>query len=133
MNLRVLAILLILLPALRGVGYLSVQASGNDHTLCCKVVEVVSCCGEVSLEEICSQSVSDCDCVAAPGDLPFPSPTPILPLTLGDLILDIPEPTEVISITLFDDQSASINQSIEQSRTVPTHNQAQAILGIWRL
>ena len=136
MNYRLLAILLILLPAIRSIGSVAdIMGSANScqEPTCCSVVETITCCGLVTTEEVCSVSGGSCECIAAPADLPNPTPTPTIPLTLSDLILGIPETEELIVFRDYDDQPRSITIALEHSHRFPSNNTAQAILGVWRL
>lgn len=78
-------------------------------------------------------SGGDCDCMSAPADLPIPLPTPLLPLTIGDLITEIPETAELVLLNLLEDTTPSISIKTEIFGSIPSHNSTQAILGIWRL
>jgi len=138
MKLHIFAILILLMPMLSGVGsMLATENHGsqntNQDTNCCQVVEIVSCCGTVSVEKICPMSGGLCSCAAVPADIPNPPPTPILPQSIAELILEIPETVELVLLNESDDQYISRLIIGDQSLSLPTHNTIQSILGIWRL
>lgn len=122
------------MPMLSGMGsMLATENHGSQGTSCCQVVEIVSCCGTVSFEKICPKSGGLCSCAAAPADIPNPPPTPTLPQSVAELILEIPETVELVLLNESDDQYISRLIIGDQSLSLPTHNTIQSILGIWRL
>ncbi len=134
MSTRFLAILILLLPTLSGVGAL-VRQDGHAGTAsgCCEIVEVVSCCGKVSYEKTCPASGGECQCAASPADMPIPSSLPLLPLTLGSMTYKIPPSKELLFEAAVEAPTARLLGIDTLKNNDPSHNQAQAILGVWRI
>ncbi len=136
MPLRYLAILVLLLPTLRGTGLLHDAGIPADCALpvCCEVIEVDSCCGEeIVIEQVCTMAVDTCTCVSNPTDLPEPPPVPVVPLTLSELIQRIPETSELIVWTTPRDHPLEYEHSQTKEIHNSTHNQIQSALGVWRI
>jgi len=136
MYLRLLAILMLLLPTIQFAGMLVLADGTESHGRNCQmVVEESSCCGAVQIQEAdCPMSVgNDCQCAAVAPKLPEAPPVTPRPLTLGDLLLGVPESSERISLSVSDDQPPACAIAFESKRSLPSHNIAQAILGIWRI
>ena len=132
MNYRLLAILLILLPGIRGLGALTAQSNEHGSTACCSTIETTTCCGQVAIETICARSGGECECAARPTDLPAPAPISLFVQTLGQLYHQFPELVELSSF-LVDEQPQVFARGFDYTTKLRTHNDTQAILGIWRL
>ncbi len=134
MNLRYLAILILLIPTARGVGWIVEQTAHQfGDSGCCQVVEPSSCCEVVKVERSCEISDGACVCVSDSSDFPEPISVPMIPLTLGQLMLAIPETGELIvwSLPEFDGRPA-LDFRTQEIRIV-SNNQAQSLLGNWRM
>ena len=136
MQLKLFAILVLLIPAIRSGGAILDLATGlsNDTMPCCKVVEVKTCCGEVIVEKVCETTGTEvCHCMDKPKDPPEPLPTPIMPTSISDLMFSIPEIGELIVWDISAEPAKLDFAADEFGQLTPSHNETQAILGIWRI
>lgn len=134
---RLLAILLLALPGIAGlgVGAYGEQTNGHScgHSGCGEVVVTVSCCGEVTEEQFCPSSGGPCECAASP--IPDRGPRPDAPLPLSDrqsLTAVTAAPVSVVSMTepeLEPSRGSVLSFSLLSGLS---HNEIQALLGIWR-
>jgi len=130
MGLRLLAILMLLiqpvwLVAARGAG------AGCGVWSCCLVEVTTSCCGERVVETVCRHTGGECLC-AAPGEAPRPEDAPA-PRTERDA------PTQLfvgggaaIDLAPSDAGTPRCGLVAPASLAGRTHNEVQALLGIWR-
>jgi len=137
MHLRYLAILIFLLPTARSAGWTVQQtAHRSGNSSCCEVIEVASCCDVEVIEPTCpasDEANEACVCVSDPSEYPDSNSVPILPQTIGHLILGIPDSGDLIVWTL----PVATGQSTAGWRTkevrILSTNQAQSMLGNWRI
>ncbi len=142
--LRVLAITILIaagLPRL-GVGLVA----GQDHcgdTMCHVPVVETSCCGEpIPVDEsdsgcgsdtFCSMSDGPCRCGISPTPNPEPLPDAPLPRTDRDSVTGLPNgPPKITPVIEPDDSTPSMVSLVDSLRAGKTHNEVQALLGVWQ-
>lgn len=143
---RILTILIFILAGLPRVGIDMIEASfGHDCSeMVCQHTEIEppmsECCDEPApvlavIDEYCSMSGGDCRCGVSPDNDHAPGPKAPLQrsdtqLTLG---LSATGSVEVPSWAVASDYGlAGIAGLIDGLASLRTHNQTQALLGIWR-
>tara|TARA_R110000782_G_scaffold57258_3_gene119541 strand:+ start:20445 stop:20891 length:447 start_codon:yes stop_codon:yes gene_type:complete len=142
--LRVLAITILIaagLPRL-GVGLVA----GQDHcgdTICHEPVIDMGCCGD-SLPDECSDldcgseafcPVSEGPCKCGISETPAPDRLPDAPLprTDRDSPTGLPNgPPKITPVIEPDDSTPSMVSLVAGLRTGKTHNEVQALLGVWQ-
>lgn len=75
----------------------------------------------------------DCHCALDAPQVPYKAPVTPMPLTLGDLMLDVPKPQEQAILSIVQDATASSLMDYHAERVRPQKNTIQSILGIWRI
>lgn len=102
-------------------------------TSCCTTVERVSCCGERIVEQVCGKSGGACHCASAPTDSPDPRPEAPQPRTERETLVAVPSPpVHGVAYTDADCAHQSLFAAGESRLAGKTHNEIQALLGIWR-
>lgn len=141
---RILAILVLVasgLPRL-GTGF----AAGQDHcgeTACHVPVAEVSCCGEsisaadsdfgCGSDAFCPASEGPCQCGISPTPAPERLPDAPLPRTDRDLVTGLPNgPPKITPVIEPDDTTPSMASLVIGVRAGKTHNEVQALLGVWQ-
>lgn len=132
---RVLAILILVaagLPRL-GVGL----AGGQDHCgefACHQPVVQVNCCDSELVEEAyCPMSKGPCECVAAPAPNTDPKPEAPLPRSDRDTVTGMPNgPPQVMPVAEPDTDAPKVASQVLALTAGKSHNEIQALLGIWR-
>jgi hypothetical protein len=120
------------LPRL-GVGL----AGGQDacgESACHQPVVQMSCCGSDSGDDgFCPMSNGPCGCIAAPAPDPEPKPEAPLPRSDRDTITGMPNgPPKIILVIEPDDSTPSMVSLVIGLRAGTTHNEVQALLGVWQ-
>jgi len=141
---RILAILVLVasgLPRL-GTGF----AAGQDRcgeSACHVPVVKVSCCGEpippadsdfgCGSDAFCPMSEGPCRCGISPTPAPEPLPDAPLPRTDRDSITGLPNgPPKITPVIEPDDTTPSMASLVVGLRAGKTHNEVQALLGVWQ-
>jgi len=141
---RILAILVLVasgLPRL-GVGF----AAGQDHcgeTSCHVPVVETNCCGEpipvqdsdfgCGSDTFCSMSDGPCRCGISPTPDPERLPDAPLPKTDRDSVTGFPNgPPRVTPVIEPDDATPAMASLVVSLRAGNTHNEVQALLGVWQ-
>lgn len=134
---RLLAILLLALPGIAGLGVGGDGKQSNGHSCghsgCQEVVVNVSCCGEVTEEQICPTSGGPCECSVSP--IPDRKPRPDAPLPRSDresLTAVTAAPPDVVSMTEPEPESSRDSVLSFSLLSGLSHNEIQALLGVWR-
>lgn len=142
--LKLFAILILIgsgIPRL-GVGL----ATGQGHcgeTLCEVSVVEMSCCGEpipaadadfgCGSDAFCPMSEGPCRCGISPKPTPKPLPDVPLPRTDRDSVTGLPNgPPKINPVFEPDDATPSMASLVVGLRAGKTHNEVQALLGVWR-
>lgn len=135
MILRTLLILMLVLQPLP-LGSARGPASAQhecEPASCCVTIEHVSCCGERTLDRVCSMSGGACECASSSDDAPARSPEAPLPRTDRDSTLAVPLPGAwVVAFgrpTPLSGLFAGTDASLLSRRS---HNEVRALLGVWR-
>ena len=115
-----------------GAGH-AVPAEFCTASSCCTTVERVSCCGERVVEQVCGKAGGACHCASAPTDVPNPRPEAPQPRSERETLVAVPSPP-VQGVTYTEaDGAARPKFATDESRLAnKTHNEIQALLGIWR-
>lgn len=132
---RIMTILILLtagLPRL-GVGL----AGGQDacgESACHQPVVQMSCCGSDPGDDgFCPMSNGPCECIAAPAPDPEPKPEAPLPRSDRDSVTGIPNgPPQVVPVVDPDSDTPTIASLVLALTAGKSHNEIQALLGIWR-
>lgn len=132
---RLMTILILLtagLPRL-GVGF----AGGQDacgESACHQPVVQMSCCGSDPGDDgFCPMSNGPCECTAAPAPDPEPKPEAPLPRSDRDSVTGVPNgPPQVVPVVDPDSDSPTIASLVLALTAGKSHNEIQALLGIWR-
>ncbi len=141
---RILAILILVasgLPRL-GTGF----AAGQDHcgeTACHVPAVEVSCCGETvpladsdfgcGSDAFCPMSEGPCQCGISPTHAPERLPDAPLPRTDRDSVTGLPNgPPKITPVIESDDTTPSMASLVICVRAGKTHNEVQALLGVWQ-
>lgn len=135
---RLIAILMIALAAgFSGVGAGLVGETAQGLTCgladCHEVVVEVSCCGTTTVTDYCPKSDGPCRCSAAP--LPHRQPLPEGPLPRSDRVSQTAVPNAPVRVVPMTTSGTSCSRGSVQSLgrlAGLTHNEVQAVLGIWR-
>ncbi|MBZ0171411.1 MAG: hypothetical protein K8E66_03435 [Phycisphaerales bacterium] len=134
---RFLAILLLALPGIAGLGGGPASGRTNGHSCghsgCQDVVVKVSCCGEVIEEQFCPSSGGPCQCSAAP--IPDREPRPDAPLPRSDresLTAVTAAPGGVVSMAEPELESSGDSFLSFGLLSGLSHNEIQSLLGVWR-
>lgn len=135
---RLITILTLIFAAIPGlgVGLASGQALGPGHACsssgCHEVVIETSCCGESAEVSVCPMSGGPCTCAAAPMPDRQPRPDAPLPRTDRDSITGLPNgPTQITPVIEPDNATPTMASLVASLRAGKTHNEVQALLGIW--
>lgn len=142
--LRILAIAILIAAGLPRLGVGLVV--GKDHcgdTMCHMPVVETSCCGEpIPIDEsdpgcgsdtFCSMSDGPCRCGISPTPDPEPLPDAPLPRTDRDSVTGLPtDSPKINTLNEPDDSTPSMASLVESFLAGKTHNEIQALLGIWR-
>jgi len=137
MPLRLLVILVLLASGLPGLGV--VRAGDQSHHSSCDdagchpVAVRTTCCGETIEDAYCSMSGGKCRCAAAPAPTDQPQPPAPMPRPDRDSLTAIPHTPTTIALVADDESLTSdgLAQSLGLLAGL-THNEIQALLGIWR-
>jgi hypothetical protein len=119
--------------ALWGAAGHAAPAEVCTATSCCTTVERVSCCGERIVEQICGKSGGACHCASAPTDTPDPRPEAPQPRTERETLVAVPSPP--VHSVVYTDADGNLRPPFaagESRLAGKTHNEIQALLGIWR-
>lgn len=131
---RYLAILVLMIAGLPRLGVgLSMGRHDEAEAACHRVIKPMACCGGGSGEDAyCPMSDGPCRCLIAPA--PDPEPRPQLPLPRSDRDFFTSLPNEPTEITLLPEPlSTPLRPGSRVGLTgSKSHNQLQALLGIWR-
>jgi len=102
-------------------------------TSCCTTVERVSCCGERVVERVCGKTGGACHCASAPSDTPKPRPEAPQPRSERETLVAVPSsPVQSIACLDADGACRPLFATSESRLASKTHNEIQALLGIWR-
>lgn len=132
----ILAILFAAFPGV-GVGLADGQAPDRNHDCgssgCHEVIFESTCCGELTEVSVCPKSGGPCTCAAVPMPDRQPRPDAPLPRTDRDSITGLPSGSPQITAVIDEDIATHEMASLVVSpRSGKTHNEVQALLGIWR-
>tara|TARA_E500000318_G_C3482339_1_gene180936 strand:+ start:321 stop:728 length:408 start_codon:yes stop_codon:yes gene_type:complete len=133
--LRILAILTLIfagLPRL-GVGLAGGQDACGDSACHQPVVQMSCCDSDPGDDGFCPMSNGPCVCVAAP--LPDPEPLPEAPLPRSDrdTVTGMPNGSPQVTPVVEPDRDAPKVASLVLALTVgKSHNEVQALLGVWQ-
>ncbi len=141
---RLLAILVLVASGLPRLGV--VLADSQDHdceSVCHTPVVKAGCCGHPIVEKttdagcggsgFCVMSGGPCRCGVAPTTSPERRPDAPLPRTDRDSITALPDgPAQITPVSEPDDAAPSMASLAGGIHTGKTHNEVQALLGIWR-
>ena len=111
------------------------RAPGHSHAEpgCCVRVETTSCCGESVIESVCSKSGGECRCVAMPDENPAPVPPAPLPRTDRDSLTAVIEPQpDLLDSPEMDGETVRFTAATFSLLQGRSHNEIQALLGVWR-
>ena len=141
---RFLAILILIVSGLPRLG--TGSAAGQDHcgdTSCHVPAVEVSCCGEpvppadsgfgCGSETFCPMSEGPCQCGIYPAPAPERLPDAPLPRTDRDSATGLPNgPPKITAVIEPDDTTPSMASLVVGPRAGKTHNEVQALLGVWQ-
>ncbi len=92
-----------------------------------------SCCGESSGVEFCPMSEGPCQCGISPVPAPERLPDAPLPRTERDSVTGLPNgPPTITPVIEPDDATPSMASLVVGLRAGKTHNEVQALLGVWQ-
>lgn len=143
--LRTIAILVLLTASLPGLG--TGFAAGQDHcdeTVCdTPAVEVMSCCEKpvpaagsdfgCGSDAFCPMSEGPCRCGISPTPDPERLPDAPLPRNDRDSVTGLPNgPPKIIPVIERADTTPSMTSLVVGLRGGNTHNEVQALLGVWQ-
>ncbi len=134
---RFLAILTILSAGFPGLGLRSVGGhageNGCGHSGCGQVIIETTCCGEPTEREYCPMSGGPCRCAQAPTHDSQPQPEAPRPRSDRDsLVARISAPPRVVWVTQPEGERSSNTGDAHGLLAGRTHNEIQALLGVWR-
>lgn len=136
--LTILMLLLVGLPRV-GVGIIGMQAqTGCTETVCQPVVVQVSCCGletpAQDMDEYCPMSGGACRCGVSPADEPERGPKAPLQRSENQITLGLSFASVHVQSWKNDRDACSVLRSglIANLVSLRTHNETQALLGVWR-
>jgi len=134
MNLRFLAILILLMPTAYSVGMLAGQ-TGQASPLsgCCQAEEVVSCCEQPATENAHAIASFGCQCSMSPVDSPIPTSIPMIPLALSGMVFSVAQPKELVFEFAVAPPTAIAIGLDRGDNGSNSNTAAQAILGVWRI
>jgi len=134
---RVLAILILALAGLPGLGFGTDGGQGDAHVCddsgCRTVVVEVSCCGETTFVDYCSNSGGPCSCDASPR--PDRSPRPGVPLPnveRNSLVAVMQGGVRVESAFDLKQDHESASAFLGDVQSGLSHRELRALLGNWR-
>lgn len=133
--LRLLAILALIASGLPRIGgEVASDRSGCAELACAQpAVESSGCCGSMSDADICPMSNGPCSCFAAPIPEPQPKPQTPQPRPDRESITGLPNGPPQIAVAVERDDAWPLMSPLVIALTADkSHNELQAILGIWR-
>ncbi len=141
---RILAILVLIASGLPRLG--TGLVAGQDHcgeSSCHMPVVEMSCCGEpipaadsdfgCGSDAFCPMSDGPCRCSISPTPAPERLPDAPLPRTDRDSVTGLPNgPSQITPVIEPDDTARSMASLVIGLREGKTHNEVQALLGVWQ-
>ncbi|MHC4975503.1 MAG: hypothetical protein ACYTF7_02720 [Planctomycetota bacterium] len=114
-------------------GALALTASECAPSVCHVLLERVSCCGERTVEKVCVKSGGECLCVSAPLEEPDTQPVYPQPRAERDSPVAITDQLQRAGVRVaVDPMVRRTRGSLLLNLQGRTHNEIQALLGIWR-
>jgi len=99
---------------------------------CCEVVTRTTCCGQIEVVRLAPRNHDSCRCAVGPTDS-SPRPAAPLPGSERQTVVFVGLPPISVASAAFENAKPSIGSSAPLGlHSDLTHNQIQAILGIWR-
>lgn len=133
---RILAILLLAASGLVRSGGSAAAAHAEEctHVACVAPQADTGCCGEPAPgSSYCPMSEGPCRCGISPAPAPKPLPDAPLPRTERDSVTGLPNgPPTITPVIEPDDTTPSMASLVVGLRAGKTHNEVQALLGVWQ-
>lgn len=132
--LRVLAILVLVACGLPGLGAASAGGWGLGGASACHepVVEMSCCSSSTADNRFCPMSNGPCECIEAPAPSPERRPDAPLPRSDRDSITGLPNGPPQVAPVVEPADTVACMASLVVGSPSKTHNEIQALLGVWR-